>query len=320
MPQILAAADVLVHSTGGVTCLEALASGCPVVSYGLPVGHAKTNTRRMAEHDIVALANSTDELVAHVERTRDGGRASGSRSPAVAPAQDAADVVLRASPRVRPIARWRLRAARLGASIVLALGVGTWLMSTDEIDAFASVLVGHPLKTVDTHGLAEVAVIVRAPTGEILSVAEALNRAGVNASFASSVVPDRRSLARLGFFGDQSMPAVNRSSLLGWIHTPALLRHDARALKLAHRFFYLAPHDAALGQLLLAHIDGGVAVDGAVQLDSADLSSLRLVRPGDIVVLTLRGSTAASVRVADRLADALSAAGLSGLPLSALAG
>ncbi len=38
MPEVLAAADVLVHSTGGVTCLEARAAGTPVVSYGLPVG------------------------------------------------------------------------------------------------------------------------------------------------------------------------------------------------------------------------------------------------------------------------------------------
>ena len=38
MPELLAAADVLVHSTGGVTCLEARAAGTPVVSYGLPVG------------------------------------------------------------------------------------------------------------------------------------------------------------------------------------------------------------------------------------------------------------------------------------------
>jgi len=30
--------------------------GCPVVSYGLPVGHAKLNTRRMAEHELLAFA------------------------------------------------------------------------------------------------------------------------------------------------------------------------------------------------------------------------------------------------------------------------
>src|ERR1019366_6677225 len=51
MSDLLAAADVLVPSTGGVTCLEAMARGCPVVSYGLAVGHARLNTRLMAEHE-----------------------------------------------------------------------------------------------------------------------------------------------------------------------------------------------------------------------------------------------------------------------------
>ena len=67
MPDLLAAADVLVHSTGGVTCLEARAAGTPVVSYGLPVGHARLNTRAMAELDLVRLARDTDELREHVQ-------------------------------------------------------------------------------------------------------------------------------------------------------------------------------------------------------------------------------------------------------------
>jgi len=66
MPRLLAAADVLVHSTGGVTCLEAKAAGTPVVSYGLPVGHARLNTRAMADLNLLRLANDTDELREHV--------------------------------------------------------------------------------------------------------------------------------------------------------------------------------------------------------------------------------------------------------------
>ncbi len=62
MPEILAAADTLVHSTGGVTCLEAKATGTPVVSYGLPVGHARLNTRAMADLGLLRLANDRQEL------------------------------------------------------------------------------------------------------------------------------------------------------------------------------------------------------------------------------------------------------------------
>jgi processive 1,2-diacylglycerol beta-glucosyltransferase len=67
MPELMAAADTLVHSTGGVTCLEAKAAGTPVVSYGLPVGHARLNTRAMADLDLLRLANNTDELREHVQ-------------------------------------------------------------------------------------------------------------------------------------------------------------------------------------------------------------------------------------------------------------
>jgi processive 1,2-diacylglycerol beta-glucosyltransferase len=67
MPEILSAADALVHSTGGVTCLEAKATGTPVVSYGLPVGHARLNTRAMADLGLLRLANDTSELRAHVQ-------------------------------------------------------------------------------------------------------------------------------------------------------------------------------------------------------------------------------------------------------------
>jgi UDP-N-acetylglucosamine:LPS N-acetylglucosamine transferase len=85
MPQLLAAADVLVHSTGGVTCLEAKAAGTPVVSYGLPVGHARLNTRAMATLDLLRLANDTDELREHVQASfAESGNAesSSSRHPA----------------------------------------------------------------------------------------------------------------------------------------------------------------------------------------------------------------------------------------------
>lgn len=40
MNELLAAADAIVHSTGGITCLEALVRGCPLITYGTPPGHA----------------------------------------------------------------------------------------------------------------------------------------------------------------------------------------------------------------------------------------------------------------------------------------
>ena len=317
MAELLAAADVLVHSTGGVTCLEAMARGCPVVSYGLPVGHAKLNTRRMAEHDLLALANSTTELVEQVERSRGGGRRRRQLDrPAVSPG--AAEIVMRAAARVRPIARWRLRTVRALTSMVLARGLGVWVMSTDELDALASVL-SHQVKTVPTHGVDAAAIVVRAPLNEIPSVAIGLKRHGIEASFASTSVPGARTLRLLHYLGDDVVPSINRGSLLHWIHTPAELRREARRLHLQRHFYYLEPSDPSFGELLLAHVAGAQGVTGAVQLGFRTDGSSATLGAGDIVVITLPGSVAGS-RAVNRLVLALRASRLSGMALPTLPG
>ncbi len=45
MPDWLAAADALVHSTGGLTVLEAIMVGCPAISYGWGRGHLRLNNQ-----------------------------------------------------------------------------------------------------------------------------------------------------------------------------------------------------------------------------------------------------------------------------------
>jgi processive 1,2-diacylglycerol beta-glucosyltransferase len=130
MPELLTAADVLVHSTGGVTCLEAMAAGTPVVSYGLPVGHARVNTREMAALDLVLLAKNTSELREHVQASFQSSEPQAQHADGVSPQDAAADVVLGAPRRVRPIPRWRLRAVALATQLAVLLAAGTWMMST----------------------------------------------------------------------------------------------------------------------------------------------------------------------------------------------
>lgn len=43
MPSLLRAADVVVHNAGGLTCLEAIAAGVPVITYRSLPGHGATN-------------------------------------------------------------------------------------------------------------------------------------------------------------------------------------------------------------------------------------------------------------------------------------
>jgi processive 1,2-diacylglycerol beta-glucosyltransferase len=315
MPDLLAAADVLVHSTGGVTCLEAMARGCPVVSYGLPVGHAKLNTKLMAKHEFLLLAEDPLELVEHVERRC---RSSAPRPEATAKGAvlDAAAAVLAAPRRVSPIARWRLHVVSFGAAALMSLGAGAWVMSTDEVAAVAAVIGIHPVKTLKTKGPA-VGVIVDAPVGEAARVARRLARDGLEASIATTVVPSAASLRTLRYYGDTLIPTIGHSGLFGWIRTPSLLRHEAHALHLKRHFYYLEPRNPTLGQLLLARTAGAVPVHGSVTLDAHAPLPQRPLRAGDVVVVSV--SSGGSLRVLDGLASALASEGLVGLPLPALA-
>jgi UDP-N-acetylglucosamine:LPS N-acetylglucosamine transferase len=62
MADLLGAANVLVHSTGGMTCLEAAAQGCPVIAYGFAHGHVRHNTQAMVRHGLIRHAKNPDEL------------------------------------------------------------------------------------------------------------------------------------------------------------------------------------------------------------------------------------------------------------------
>lgn len=55
MPDVLAAADVLIHSTAGLTVLEALVVGCRVISYGWGRGHIRSNNAAFVRHGLAAV-------------------------------------------------------------------------------------------------------------------------------------------------------------------------------------------------------------------------------------------------------------------------
>jgi UDP-N-acetylglucosamine:LPS N-acetylglucosamine transferase len=66
MADLLGAADVLVHSTGGMTCLEAAVQGCPVIAYGFARGHVRHNVQAMVRHGLIRRARSSHELTAQI--------------------------------------------------------------------------------------------------------------------------------------------------------------------------------------------------------------------------------------------------------------
>ncbi len=62
MPDWFAAADVLVHSTAGLTVLEAIMRGCGVVSYGWGRGHVRVNNEAFVRFGLAEVARTRNEL------------------------------------------------------------------------------------------------------------------------------------------------------------------------------------------------------------------------------------------------------------------
>ena len=96
MSDLLGAADAFVHSTAGLTVLEAQIRGCPVISYGFAVGHIRANNRAYARFGLASVATTA------------AGAAGGAR----AGAGDQARAPTPPSPRSPPPRGWPSRPSR----------------------------------------------------------------------------------------------------------------------------------------------------------------------------------------------------------------
>jgi UDP-N-acetylglucosamine:LPS N-acetylglucosamine transferase len=68
MSELMAAADVLVHSTAGLTVLEAWIRGCRPISYGWGVAHIRLNNRAFQRFGIADVVPDRAGLRAAIER------------------------------------------------------------------------------------------------------------------------------------------------------------------------------------------------------------------------------------------------------------
>jgi processive 1,2-diacylglycerol beta-glucosyltransferase len=131
MSDLLAAADVLVHSTGGVTCLEAGLRGCPVVLYGFPVGHVRHNALAMERLGLVQRAPTAADLPAAIARAR------ATPPPPPEPLPCAAQLTLATAPQHLTPARKPLRPRAAAAMALVAVLAIAGLAQTTPGDAVA---------------------------------------------------------------------------------------------------------------------------------------------------------------------------------------
>ena len=130
MSDWMAAADAMVHSTAGLTVLEAHIRGCPVVSYGFSAGHLRANNAAFERFGLAEVARSEHELAStlrHLTRERRSPDSSFASLPSIA------SRVLTARPRIKPQPVWRLRMERVATAIsVAALAVVLLLTVIDR--------------------------------------------------------------------------------------------------------------------------------------------------------------------------------------------
>ena len=92
MNELFAAADVLIHSTAGLTVLEAYMRGCRVISYGWGIAHIKANNRAFERYGIARVAATRADLAAALHEAVEHPRAD--RSEWFAALPSAASAVL----------------------------------------------------------------------------------------------------------------------------------------------------------------------------------------------------------------------------------
>ncbi len=69
MPELLAAADALIHTTGGTTALEARIVGCPLINFGTGPAHVRAHARALAKRGLAEWAPDRASLPGALSRT-----------------------------------------------------------------------------------------------------------------------------------------------------------------------------------------------------------------------------------------------------------
>jgi UDP-glucose 4-epimerase len=277
MGDVLAAADALIHSSAGLTVLEAIIRGCPVVSYGFGVGHVRASNTALERFHLAQVAHHKRDLVPEIDRAleqRPEPDGSFARRPPTAA------LILSDERRARQRPIWRVRSARAATTVAATVLVAAWTLTTGasyslvadfvHIKPVTAVMTDHP----------EVGILVDAPGSAVPALAGLMWRDGIHASFTleQASLPAEDAIIDAG---DQALPALPPGGLVRWLGTRGELRKLLAAMGYSHHFLYVS-NGPSLGQWLFAHGAGGRLVAGAVRLEDRDDSVGRL-RPGEVV-------------------------------------
>jgi UDP-glucose 4-epimerase len=286
MGDVLAASDTLIHSSAGLTVLEAIIRGCPVISYGFGYGHVRASNRALVRFGLAQVARNEKELAPALERAlahRPDPDPSFARRPSTA------SLMLSNERHSSPEPRWQRRALRtVTASLALVL-VAAWTLTTSASYSLMSHLIHmRPVTHVATTR-PEVGLLVDAPAREIPVLAAALHRDHIAASFAVNQALTPAEVSVLGR-GDQAIPRLGGGGVFRWLETGDQLHRLDRPLGPRPHAFIYASSAPSLGQWLLAHHAGGKLVAGAVRLRGAR-ARIGTLQSGEVIEISSQSTT-----------------------------
>jgi hypothetical protein len=311
MGDVLAAADALVHSSAGLTVLEAIIRGCPVISYGFGVGHVRASNHALVRFGLAQVARSERELGPALERAlahKPEPDGSFARRPSTA------SLILGDERRARQLPRWRLRTARAATTLVATVALAAWALTTGTSYKLVSHFVHMRPVTAVTTSRPEVGVLVDAPQSQIAPIASTLAASGIHVSFTLAKPPSANERSVLAL-GDQAVPRLPTGGLVRWLGTRGQLRRVTGAMGVGRHFLY-ASNGPSIGQWWLAHRAGGRLIAGAVRVEDTG-DSLGQLHPGEVVELSV-GNSNAVAPLADKLRRELVVDHLSAVPVGQL--
>ena len=285
MGDVLAAADALVHSSAGLTVLEAIIRGCPVISYGFGVGHVRASNHALERFGLAQVARSQAAIGPCLHRALEHRPEP---DPSFARRPSTASLILSDERRARQVPVWRLRTARATVGAAAAVLLAGWALTTGASYSLVSHFVHmRPVTDVAT-GRAEVGVLVDAPEQDLPGLASIFAAEGIRVSFALDRAPSPAE-QRVFSYGDQTVPRLPTGGLVRWLQTREQLRHLIHAMGFRHHFLY-ASSGPSVGQWWLAHRAGGRLVAGAVRVDDTG-DTLGPLRAGEVIEVGVADET-----------------------------
>jgi UDP-glucose 4-epimerase len=311
MGDVLAAADALIHSSAGLTVLEAIIRGCPVISYGFGVGHVRASNHALERFGLAQVARSERDIGPALGRAlehRPEPDGSFARRPSTA------SLILVDERRARRLPRWRLRTARAVTAGAATLAIAGWTLTAGASYSLVSAFVHmKPVTAVQT-AHAEVGVLIDAPSNQVLAIASVLSASGIHASFALDHPPSRSDLSVLSY-GDQALPHLPTGGLVRWLGTRDQLHDLLHSMGFSRHFLY-SSSGPSVGQWWLAHRAGGRLIAGAVHAEDTG-DSLGRLHAGEVVELTIK-RTQDVLPMLEKLRSALAVDHLAAVPVGRL--